>query len=336
MAQDRVVVQSVGLVLGGDVGGTSTRILVASHDGMSLRRGTAGGGNPTAHPETAADALDRSLCEALEGLDPAMVRAAVIGLAGGTALHHPRVSAAFGRVWAANGLTCAPAYVPDLEVAFAAGTAEPDGTVLIAGTGASAGALRDRRLIQTADGHGWLLGDDGSGFWLGREAARATLCSLDAGGPLGPLATSVLGALAIAEHPPAGEPPGPSHRRARVISTLNERPPIRLAELAPLVTSAFENDDAVAGDIVERAAGLLSRTLGRIREAGEVTPIVLAGSLAGERSPVGARLRAMVSERFAGDVFSAADGVGGAAWLALASLDPAAANNEVRARLVQH
>lgn len=334
MARDRVAGQHVGLVLGGDIGGTSTRILVASRDGALLRRGTAAGGNPTSHPDTAADALGRSLHEALETLDPAQVRVAVIGVAGGAALHHEQVRDAFSRAWTENGLTCTPVYVSDLEVAFAAGTAEPDGTVLIAGTGAAAGALRARRLIRTADGHGWLLGDDGSGFWLGREAVRATLRALDAGKPLGPLTTSVLEALAIAEQPPTSEGHGLNEQRSRLIHTLNAWPPIQLAELAPLVTAAYETGDPTADDIVEEAAGLLAQTLGRIRDPGETTPIVLAGTLAGERLPVGARLRQLVAQRFSGDVCSAADGVGGAAWLALTSVDPDAVTDEVRSRLV--
>jgi hypothetical protein len=39
----------------------------------------------------------------------------------------------------------APRRAPDLEVAFAAGTPEPDGSVLVAGTGAAAGAVTDHR-----------------------------------------------------------------------------------------------------------------------------------------------------------------------------------------------
>ena len=180
------------LVLGGDLGGTSTRILVAGTDGRECGRGTAGAGNPVSNPAGAAEALGDALRMALTGVDPGRVKASVIGVAGGSALRTPPVAARFGQVWAAARLTCDPGYAPDLEVAFAAGTPEPDGSVLIAGTGATAGAVIDHRLARTADGHGWLLGDDGSGFWLGREAVRAALHTLDAGEPPGRLVGSVL------------------------------------------------------------------------------------------------------------------------------------------------
>jgi hypothetical protein len=48
---------------------------------------------------------------------------------------------------------------------------------------------------------------------------------------------------------------------------------------------------------------------------------------------VAAELRALLAARFAGAVLPARNGVGGAAWLALAALDPALATTESHARL---
>jgi N-acetylglucosamine kinase-like BadF-type ATPase len=325
------------LVLGGDLGGTSTRILVAGTDGRQLGRSTAGGGNPVSHPAGAAAALGEALRTALAGVDPDRVKASVIGVAGVSALRTPLVAARFGQVWADAGLRCDPGYATDLEVAFAAGTPEPDGSVLVAGTGATAGALTDRRLTRTADGHGWLLGDDGSGFWLGREAVRAALRALDAGEPPGRLAGAVLRELDAAdpvdEVPSAWARGGADRRRDRVIEAVNSRPGVQLSALAPLVSAAYRDGDREARSIVERAAAALLTTLGRIRDRGETTPIVLAGSLTSDTSPVGATLRTLLPARFAGPVRPARTGVGGAAWLALAALDPALATHDAHARL---
>ena len=232
----------------------------------------------------------------------------------------------FDRVWTEAGLTCDPGYVPDLEVAFASGTPESDGAVLVAGTGAAAGSLIDRRLTRTADGHGWLLGDDGSGFWLGREAVRTTLQTLDAGTPPGPLVESVLREL-------DADRPGRDGQHDRVIQVVNSRPGVQLSALAPLVTAAYRAGDPEAHSIVERAAAALLATLALIRDPAESTPIVLAGSLAADASPVGAELRTLLAARFSGAVLPARTGVGGAAWLALAALDPALATRETHARL---
>jgi glucosamine kinase len=319
-------VRSDFLALGGDLGGTSTRIVVVGPDGREHGRGITGGGNPTTDPAGAAAAFGDALRAALSGVDGAQVKASVVGVAGGSALRTPAVATYFDRVWTEAGLTCDPGYVPDLEVAFASGTPEADGAVLVAGTGAAAGSLIDRRLTRTADGHGWLLGDDGSGFWLGREAVRTTLQTLDAGTPSGPLVESVLREL-------DADRPGRDGQHDRVIQVVNSRPGVQLSALAPLVTAAYRAGDSEAHSIVERAAAALLATLSLIRDPAESTPIVLAGSLAGNASPVGAELRTLLAARFTGAVLPARNGVGGAAWLALAALDPALATSETHTRL---
>lgn len=321
------------LVLGGDLGGTSTRIVIADHEGTVVGRGIAGGGNPTSHPESAAAALGTALKAALDGVDPGLVRTAVIGAAGQVS----PVRARFDAVWHAAGLTCPAEYIPDLEVAFASGTPEPDGTGLIAGTGAGAGAIRGNRLTRTADANGWLLGDDGSGFWLGRQAVRATLLALEVDEPLGTLGNTVsemmLGepAATIQARPP--EPRSFNRLRDELIRAANSRPPVQLAELARAVVIADDAGDPAAHSIVERAADLLTETVSRVRNADEDGPFVLAGSVAGESSPVGKALRRRIAERFAGPVLTAKDGIGGATWLALAELDPALATHAAHTRL---
>ena len=73
-------------------------------------------------------------------------------------------------------------------------------------------------------------------------------------------------------------------------------------------------------------------TVGRVRVEGEGTPIVLAGSLTRD-TPVGATLRTLLAARFSGPIRPARTGVRGAAWLALAALDPALATGDAHARL---
>ncbi|MFD0823888.1 ATPase, partial [Micromonospora zhanjiangensis] len=62
------------VVVGLDVGGTSTRAAVVSLDGERLGTGRAGGGNPTSHgADRAAEALRTALESALVGVDPGRV-----------------------------------------------------------------------------------------------------------------------------------------------------------------------------------------------------------------------------------------------------------------------
>ncbi|MEU0093708.1 BadF/BadG/BcrA/BcrD ATPase family protein [Kribbella sp. NPDC006257] len=323
------------LVLGGDLGGTSTRIVIADHEGNVIGRGAAAGGNPTSHPASAAANFGQAIHQALDGIDPRLVSTAVIGAAGGSALSNPGVKAQFDAAWSGAGLICEPDFIGDLEVAFASGTPEPDGTVLIAGTGSAAGLVRDHRLVRTADGHGWLLGDDGSGFWLGREALRSLLRALDLGEPIGLLGQEVVKAvLPDRDETADAERVGYDRLRDDLIRTVNARPPVLLAELARTVVTAYDQNDKTAHALVKRAAELLTETVSRLRTTSDNGPLVLAGSVAGESSPVGRLLRQSIHEHFHGEVRTARDGVGGATWLALAELDPALATTENHARLV--
>ena len=76
-------------MIGGDCGGTSTRVVVTTLDGAVVGRGRGGPGNPVARPpaETAA-ALVGAVRDALVGLDPAGVVGAVVGVAGYSRLDH--------------------------------------------------------------------------------------------------------------------------------------------------------------------------------------------------------------------------------------------------------
>src|SRR5690242_3400126 len=66
------------LVIGADLGGTSTRLTVATTAGVRLATVEGGGGNPTTHGvRRAAAELARTARRALTGLDPAEVRAVV-------------------------------------------------------------------------------------------------------------------------------------------------------------------------------------------------------------------------------------------------------------------
>ncbi|MEV1333840.1 BadF/BadG/BcrA/BcrD ATPase family protein [Micromonospora costi] len=315
------------VVVGLDIGGTSTRAAALTLDGKRVGTGRAGGGNPTSHgADRAATELLTALRGALTGLDPTRVRAGAIGLAGaGRLLADPAGRDAFDRAWHDAGLRCPYTVHGDALVAYASGTSAPDGTVLIAGTGAIAAEVRDLRLDRVADGHGWLLGDAGSGFWLGREAVRRLLADLDSGRAPGTLGRQVLTDL-------LGTPEVASRPRNTVdtlIQAVTRRPPVDLARLAPRVVDAAAAGEPVASALIAEAAGHLTESVSRIRPAGATGPLVLGGGLLTGDTPLAAAVRAEAARRWPdAPLRSAGDGAAAAAWLAARDLpevdDPAA------------
>ncbi|SFB60338.1 BadF-type ATPase [Amycolatopsis marina] len=298
-----------GHVVGVDAGGTSTRALAVGPDGSMLGRGRSGGANPNSHsPEDATAHLAEAITAALSGLDAARTRACVVGMAGASKLSDPVVAEAFDRTWDGLGLGCPVRVVSDAEAAFASATTAPDGTVLIAGTGSIAARIRKRRRVSVAGGYGWLLGDEGSAFWLGRQAVRATLDALTGGQPIDGLSATVL-AEAFGESP-SGTPLEVAHK---LITMANAEAPIRLARFAPLVSAAEQQGDPAAARITTRAAELLVAQALAAREPGEDTPVVLVGSVLSQCGPVAREVRAGLADL---DVLGSADGELGAAWLA--------------------
>jgi glucosamine kinase len=304
------------LVVGVDAGGSTTRVLVASVTGARVAAATSGGGNPVS---CGLDGCVRSLRAGLEsalfGLDRTLLRYAVLGVAGADA-RLGELSAALRGCWRDLGLGCPFQIVSDLEAAFAAGTSAEDGIVLVAGTGAAAAEVRDARVVRHVDGHGWLLGDDGSGFWLGRESLRACLAHLDGRGRPTALTQPVLRALGV-ERPAVDLT---SARRAKEV--VYRRPPVALAELAPLALTAAACGDEVAKAIVDRAAALLLSTAEVLLRPGPPAHggVVLAGGMLLAPGPLSSAVHAGLLARIGRPPELATDGAAGAAVLALRAL----------------
>lgn len=302
------------IVVGVDAGGTNTRAMAATLDGDVIGTAASTAGNPVAVGlDVATKAILTSVLGALGDAPPAAVCTVLVGGAGGGSDEFDR--AVRDRL-AASGIHPRSYVGPDLEAAFGSGTAEPDGYAMIAGTGSTAGRVQGHRLTQSVGGSGWLLGDEGAGFWLGREAVRAALVVCDLTGPATELTDRVVAAF------------GCSYDREVIIAEVYRRQPIWLASLAPLVTGAA---DPVAQSIVDRAADALAQLLESLRpEAGQ--PVVFTGGVVGAGSPVAARLDVRV--RALGlDPVVVQNGLAGATWLAILQHRPDA-GADVHARLV--
>ncbi|MEU8195094.1 BadF/BadG/BcrA/BcrD ATPase family protein [Microbispora amethystogenes] len=323
------------LFIGVDGGGTSTRCVVAGESGEIAGRGRAGGANAISVPDPAAN-LRAALLGALAAVDPARVAGGVFGLAGVAGATEPAE-----RAWRDAGLAGRPVVVSDVLVAFAGATVEPDGAVLVAGTGAIGARVRARRVVRRADGLGWLLGDEGSGVWLGRRGAAAALNAIDGRGAptllVARVAEAVLGAGS------AGEDDGPTlggELVAAVYARVAEQGPAWLGTLAPVVDTAAREGDEVARGVVGEAARRLCRTARVVCGEGVPWsgawarggggPLVLAGSLLTEPTELAHLVWAELG-RWA-DLVPARDAAAGAAALALR----AALGDDPRAAAAHH
>jgi glucosamine kinase len=150
--------------------------------------------------------------------------------------------------------------------------------VLICGTGAVAAEIDGDRLVRTSDGLGWLLGDLGSAFWIGRAAATATATALYEGAAPTPLTRAM-----STEMGAGGASGDPNLDGDRFVAAVYRRPPRDLAALAPLVTAVADAGDPVAAAILDEAAAHLFTTMSRVLGPG---PLVLAGGVLRNSPPV--------------------------------------------------
>ncbi|MHA7876602.1 glucosamine kinase nucleotide-binding domain-containing protein [Roseivivax sp.] len=118
-----------------------------------------------------------------------------------------------------------------------------DGMILHAGTGSFVGLRREGQ-ARFAGGWGARLGDEGSGYAVGRAALRTALAVGEGRAPEGPLSRRITREIG----PPA-----------QVIAFAQARAPHEIAALAEWVTEAQESDPA-ARAILTEAAGALTGT----------------------------------------------------------------------------
>ena len=256
-----------------DAGGTSTRAVVVDTSGRTYGYGRAGSGNPTAAGiRPAAEAIGYAAERAMrDRAGPGQPTLALIAMAGEkTADFRDQV---VGRL-AALGLS-EVVLDHDLLGIFHSGTAASDGYALIAGTGAVAARVRGGRLDRVVGGKGWLLGDAGSGFWIGHAVARAVVASLDGQAQGTALTGLVLQKLGIEAD--VGTLAGRAEALRQLVSAVYARPPVSLAEFAPL---AFEaHDDRVARPILVDASAALADLLSAVRAPDLAGPVVVGGSV---------------------------------------------------------
>jgi N-acetylglucosamine kinase-like BadF-type ATPase len=285
------------LVVGIDAGGTTTRCAVMTVNGDLAGSGTGPGANPNSGGDTAG-ALTTALRAAVCGLDRSLILNGVFGIAGAGAAGRPAAVAAARRAWRAVGLRGSPAVVTDIAVAFAAGTTAAEGIVVFSGTGAGAAAISAGAIKRRADGYGWLVGDEGSAVWLGREAVRAVLTAYDGRGSPTLLAESIPRALLgtaclTAMGPAANRSPlhglgfraarGPSqtwHAPGRTMTASIRTDPVT-QPAPPGLTATLERPASPASGALTQA--IIKEVYGRPpADLGRLGPVVGAAATAGD------------------------------------------------------
>jgi glucosamine kinase len=295
-----------------DAGGTSTRAMVLDDTGTCLGVGRGGRGNPVSDgPDRAAAAIGAAVRGALRTSGTAaLVEAVALAMAGGLSFAPPDW---LQETLAGLDVHARVAVEPDLLAMFCSGGPDLEGYGVVAGTGATAVRVRGGTMDAIADGLGWLLGDSGSGFWIGHQVARSVALDLEGRGSATSLTAALLDQLGIT--PTADTVQTRPAALNHLVQAVYGASPLRLATFAPLAFA--DPHDEVSARIVDDAVAHLAQALLDIADPDLAGPLVIGGGVAAQPRVREGLHTAVAGHGITGSVLVVQDGLVGAGVLAL-------------------
>jgi len=253
---------STDIFLGIDGGGTKCKARLEDAQGNLLAEATSG-------PANAAQHLMGSVAAVLEASEKAIANANIkgltlnrihagIGLAG---INIPQVKQTFLK----QSLPFASWHITtDLHIACLGAHLGQDGAIVIVGTGSSGIAIHNDQQLEVG-GHGFVVGDKGSGAWFGKMAVSHCLETLDGITPNNILCEHVL-SLLNCDNP------------YDLVSLTLEAKPAFYASIAPLILqlAASQQEDALL--LVNQAATYINKLCHRLL-IGNLNRISLIGGI---------------------------------------------------------
>lgn len=272
-------------LVGLDIGGSHTRGVLFRGD-SPVREARSGSANVQ---NVSRERAAQSLREIFARLEPPPGTTVLAGAGGVDTPHDAAALTQLIRSVAEAAAGAGPASetpviaVHDTRLILAAG-GHTEGIAVIAGTGSVAWGVNASGHGTRAGGWGYLLGDEGSGFWLGREAVRHVLRDAQHRGASDETpAEDDRFARAVLGHAGVDTP-------TELIAAFHDRPDrTHWAGLARTVIELAPHDDA-ARELVSAAAAHLAELIITVaRNLGEPLPVVMGGGLA--TTSVGVELR---------------------------------------------
>jgi len=227
-------------VLGIDVGGTKTVCLLANDAGQVVANAREEGANLQGAGELALEKVLHSVMEKTLADHDAVPSVICLGIAG---VDRASDEAIVRSIMKRIGYKAAILVVNDALIALQAGIGDLPGIVIVAGTGSIAYGRNAKGEAARAGGWGYVLGDEGSGYWIGRLALRAVVRHADGRGRMTSLTPRLLSHFGV-------------QRAADLIHKTyhEELPPSAIASLARYVQQGRDEGDFVASAILNRAA----------------------------------------------------------------------------------
>lgn len=284
------------LLLGVDGGGTGCRARLTNVNGEVLGEGASG-------PANIRFGIKESFASVLEATEECLQQAgltldnaeivACLALAGASEPTHLAAARTYNLPFARSLLTT------DAHAACVGAHGGRNGGIIVVGTGSVGWGIVGGREHRVG-GWGFPVSDEGSGAWLGCEAARRVLWAYDGRAPWTDLTKKLLERF-------AGDPHA-------IVRWMGQARPRDFAVLAPTVLDYAARGDAVAVELMRAAAHHVDVMAAQLAALG-VPRLALVGGLAASLEPwLAPQTREIM-------VAPEGDALRGALWLARMELD---------------
>lgn len=291
------------MLIGADVGGTKTAVAISDGDAILSRAEGPGAAVRPGRSLVSAGIVSDVVRRALAAAGKLKGDVLVVGAAG--AGRQPEQEE-LQHALRGEGLADRVIVTTDIEVALAGAFADGPGIVISAGTGSVAVGRDAEGRLHRAGGYGWQMGDEGSGYAIGRAALGAVSRAIDGRSPETRLKARVLEATRSADF----------DALVRWAATAG---PAEVASLAPPALEVATGGDMVAQGIADYAARELSQLAAHIlpRIGGDAAvPVALSGGLLGNEALRRAVLAKLAEEPRLRVLDAPVDAVAGALWIA--------------------
>ena len=256
--------------LGIDAGASATKWVLINQNGP-LASGVLEAMDGHLYRESSVERMRKVLKEISTEINGVQIDAVYMGITGVT--HDGSIEKEINSAYGCNSTV-----VSDIELAYRANFADGDGILLYAGTGSVAYAIDENAAVHQIGGWGYLLGDEGAGYWIGKEAIRVALFHIESKKQIevSSLSGQILEKINARDW-------------STVKSFVYSQDRSAIAALSKVVDAAASAGDNDAINILHKVAGHLADLVNRTDQqlARKALPVKFTGGISGSKSLYG-------------------------------------------------
>jgi N-acetylglucosamine kinase-like BadF-type ATPase len=253
--------------LGIDAGASATQWVLINDNGL-VKSGVQEAMDGHLYRQTSVERMKKVLSGIAQEISGNKVSSVYMGITG--VMHDGSIEKEIDGVF-----NCQATVVSDIELAYRANFLAGEGILLYAGTGSVTYAIDQSGQVHQIGGWGYLLGDEGAGYWIGKEAIRLALFQLESKKTIleGSLSHQVLNAMQ-------------AHDWETVKTFVYAKDRSEIAALSRIVDFAATSGDADAVSILNKAAAHLAELVDRIDKnlVRKSLPVIFTGGISASKS----------------------------------------------------